>query len=62
MGDADAPLKDLVQLGLVKQLGMAGFVGLELDGHFLSIGDVNAYKNGGAINVRTSMDGWMRKQ
>ena len=42
VGDADAPLKDLVQLGLVKQLGMAGFVGLELDGHFLSICDVDA--------------------
>ena len=44
MWNTDAALEDFVQLRLVEQLGMTGFVGLELDGDFLAIGDVDACK------------------
>jgi len=42
VGDADATLKDLVELAFVEQLGMAGFVGLQLDSDLFTIGDVDA--------------------
>ena len=40
--DSDSSLKDLVQLWLVEELWVPGLDGLELDGHLLAVGDVDA--------------------
>ena len=40
--DSDSSLKDLVQLWLVEELRVPGLDGLELDGHLLAVGDVDA--------------------
>ena len=35
-------LQDLIQLGFIKELRMTGLHTLELNGHFLSVSNVNA--------------------
>jgi len=42
VGNSDTPLKNLVEFGLVEKLRVPGLDGLELDGDFLAVGDVDA--------------------